>query len=170
MTTATLDITSNTIRYGTQIFQVRNITQINVQAWRHLPKISWKVLLLSLCLGGALCLYDPMLFEKISYQLFGNGIGLERRYYYFAGMLLLLIFAYGTWERTRLKFYTLSIETSGHVASLFSSRDKTAILDAAQKIHTVMEERNVQHSYHVSVGDIIQNTGAGATIINKSII
>lgn len=170
MATTTMDITSNTIKYGAQIFQLRNITQIRVEAWKKAPKLGNVSVLILLGLTWA-CWFYPTLPEGI-YSVFSD-VGPPRAMSLLLGLLTLGIAAYGIWNRTQLKFYTLYIETSSASSSLFSSRDKDGIQNVADKIYAVMEERHAQLAYHVTidqsrvtVGDVITNTNG--TTINKS--
>lgn len=170
MATTTMDITSNTIRYGAQIFQLRNITQIRVEAWKKAPALGNLSILIWLGLTWA-CWFYPTLPEGI-YSFF-SGTRPARAISLLLGLVALGIAAYGIWNRTQLNFYTLYIETSSASSSLFSSRDKDGIQNVADKIYAVMEERHAQLAYHVtidqsrvSIGDVITNTNG--TIINKS--
>ena len=168
--TTTMDITSNTIKYGTQIFQLRNITQIRVEAWKKSPKVSNTALLILSALTW-MCWFYPALPQGI-YSAFSDR-SLPPAWLLLAGLGTLGMVAYGIWNRTQLKFYTLYIETSSASSSLFSSRDYQGISEVAQKIHTVMEERHANLAYHVTIdqskitiGDTISNTNG--TLINKS--
>lgn len=168
--TTTMDITTNTIKYGTQIFQLRNITQIRVQKWKKPPKLSNATIIILLGAAWVLCFY-PVLPADIYRTL--SGKEWSRAMSILMGLMLFGIAVYGIWNRTRLIFYTLFIETSSASSSLFSSRDKQGIDEVAQKIYTVMEERHSQLAYHVTIdqskitiGDI--NTNTNGTFINKS--
>lgn len=168
--TTTMDITTNTIKYGTQIFQLRNITQIRVEDRKKPPKLGNATLLILLGLTWIFWFY-PVLPEEI-YSATSDKV-MPRAWSQLAGLAMLIIAGYGLWNRTQLKFYTLYIETSSANSSLFSSRDKKGIEEVSEKIHTVMEERHTQLAYHVTIdqskitiGDIISNTNG--TLINKS--
>lgn len=168
--TTTMDITTNTIKYGAQIFQLRNITQIRVEHWKKPPALGNIILLILLGLTWV-CWFYPVLLEQI-YSLFSSKL-LPSTWPLMAGLLTLAGAGFGIWNRTQLKFYTLYIETSSASSGLFSSRDKSGIENVAQKIHAVMEERHAQLAYHVTIdqskitiGDNISNTNG--TVISKS--
>ena len=117
--TTTMDITSNTIKYGTQIFQLRNITQIRVEAWKKSPKVSNTALLILSALTW-MCWFYPALPQGI-YSAFSDR-SLPPAWLLLAGLGTLGMVAYGIWNRTQLKFYTLYIETSSASSRAASRR------------------------------------------------
>lgn len=165
MAPKTLDITSNTIRYGECVYHVRNITQINVEIWKRKPKLAWRVVVACAALG-LLCFYYPFVPVEIYVLVTERSPwpGLPN----LLGTVLVATALYGLWDRTKVKFYTLLVETSGRRATLFSSRDKSVILDAFRKIYEVMENRSTALSYHVNIGDVINTSGIGNKIVSRT--
>lgn len=161
----TLHITNNTIRFGERVYSVPNITQIDVATEKRMPKIGSRTLaacglLLALC----------YLYPTLPLQIYA-GIAGKPAPPALLGALVLSLAAlclYGLVDRTRLKFYTLVIETSGRSASLFSSRSRDVIMNVAAKIGEAMENPSKALAYHVNVGDIITTTGNGNNVTNKS--
>lgn len=174
MSTA-LQITNNIIRYGGQIFQVHNITQVHVQHWKRKPKIRARWMVSLSVLVSVLCFLDPLLFERLSQSFLGTRPGLSAGAYQLAGLVGACVILYGIADRFKLNQYTLFFETNSGSNRLFTSRDKKGIYAIADAIASVMENRNVPVNYHVSVdqskvvlGDEFSNIGANSTIVNRS--
>jgi hypothetical protein len=165
MASQALHITNNTIKYGDRVYAVHNITQIDVLTCKRAAKVRWRVIL-----GCGfvlwLCIYYPYLLAQFYQYIVGTP--LRRDWFGLFFIVLFVVFGYGLWDRTRLKFYTLLIETSGRTASLFSSRDWHIIRDVADKIFQAMEDRSSALSYHVNIGDVINTSGTGNKVISRT--
>jgi hypothetical protein len=170
-------ITQNTIRYGSQVFQIKNVTQTRVESWKENPKISPKALFFLFAIASGFFYLDARIADWV-YDLFRNRpIGMGKFSDYLIGVFLLGIFAYGIWQRTQLQFYTLTIETNSGSSKLFSSRDKNGIFSVANTIVEVMEDGEKPANYSVTIdqskitiGDSFQNIGSNTSITNRSTV
>jgi Family of unknown function (DUF6232) len=174
---ADLTITNNTLRFGSQLFQIHNITQIRIDVWKRNPRIGTGTMLALLLISWVLSYSDPLLFQRLSNQLLSTRLSYSPGLYVLIGLCFFGLFVYGVWDRTKLKQYTLYLETNSGSSKLFSSPDLKGIRKIASAIHNVMENRNTPVSYHVNVdqskitlGDEFANIGEGATVINRSAV
>lgn len=172
---ADLTITNNTLRYGAQVFAIHNITQIRVDPWKRLPRIGARVMVGLLVVAWLLCYLDPLFAQSFFNAIFEKHVNQPPGLYFLVGLAAFCLFVYGLWDRTKLKQYTLYLETSSGSSKLFSSSDRRGIGKIAGAIQTVMEHRDTPVAYHVNVdqskitlGDEFSNIAEGVNIINRS--
>lgn len=166
MTSGTLHITNNTIKYGDRVYAVRNITQIDVLQLKRKPKVSGSTL--AICAGlEFICLYYPVVPARLYSSIVGAPLPPD-----WFGMVVLLLFVqfiYGVWDRMRLDYYSLVIETSAGSATLFASRNNQLIVEVAEKIRQAMDDPASVLSYHINIGgDVITVSGDRNKVVSRT--
>lgn len=130
-----LQLSNRTLRFGSRIYQLRNITNVSTIKIRPTYIVSLKGFVVS-----GILFFVLMAFETTYTRV--------------AGLIALLVFAGGIIERVKKKpDYALHLETSAGSQKLISSPDKAFIEEMVSKIYGFMDDDSLEAKYVFNLED-----------------
>ena len=130
-----LSITSRTIRFGSRVYQLRNVTNIAMLTIQPTYSITMKGFVIS-----GILFFILMSIDNSVSRLFG--------------LLALAVFGYGIYERsTKKPEYALHLETSSGSQKVISSDDKSFIEKIVAKIYMFMDDESIDSKYVFNLED-----------------